>query len=55
MVDAFSAGVIFYILLTGCSVFNGKTHDEIIMKNKNCIVNWSFEKINIKISDNGNF
>ena len=23
MVDAFSAGVIFYIVLTGCSAFNG--------------------------------
>lgn len=53
MVDAFSAGVIFYILLTGCSVFNGKNHDEIIMKNKNCFINWSFEKINIKLSNNG--
>ena len=53
MVDAFSAGVIFYILLTGCSVFNGKNHEEIIIKNKNCLVNWSFEKINIKLSNNG--
>eukprot|EP00828_Plagiopyla_frontata_P041030 TRINITY_DN5719_c0_g1_i5.p3 TRINITY_DN5719_c0_g1~~TRINITY_DN5719_c0_g1_i5.p3 ORF type:complete len:115 (-),score=14.77 TRINITY_DN5719_c0_g1_i5:73-417(-) len=37
--DAFSAGVIFYIVLTGCSAFNGQNHDEILLKNTNCIIN----------------
>lgn len=50
-VDAFSVGVILYILLTGCSAFNGKNYSEIILKNKNCLINWKFEKINIKLSE----
>jgi len=38
-VDVFSVGVILYILLTGCSAFNGKNYSEIILKNKNCLIN----------------
>jgi len=37
--------------LTGCSVFSGENYNDIINKNKNCIINWQFEKINITLSD----
>lgn len=40
-VDIFSAGVIFYILLTGCSPFYGKNNEEIIQKNKRCEINFN--------------
>ena len=42
--------IYIYKRLTGCSVFNGQNYDEIIIKNKNCQVNWAFEKINIVLS-----
>lgn len=53
-VDIFSSGVILYILLTGCSPFYGKSYNEILSKNKHCIVNYSFQEINLKLSENGN-
>lgn len=39
--DVFSAGVVFHILLTGDPVFMGKTYSEIIVKNKQCKVNFT--------------
>jgi len=48
--DVFSAGIICYIILTGCSAFSGQTYDEIIQANRNCDINWRFEKINISLS-----
>eukprot|EP00825_Cyclidium_porcatum_P047281 TRINITY_DN7654_c0_g1_i1.p1 TRINITY_DN7654_c0_g1~~TRINITY_DN7654_c0_g1_i1.p1 ORF type:complete len:590 (+),score=111.85 TRINITY_DN7654_c0_g1_i1:113-1882(+) len=50
-VDIFSAGVIFYILLTGCSPFYGKNNEEIIQKNKRCEINFNLQELNIHISD----
>lgn len=39
-VDAFSAGVIMFIILTGTAPFKGKSYDEIVIKNYKCIVNF---------------
>ena len=39
-VDIFSAGIILYILLTGKFVFNGKTYEEILLKNKECKISF---------------
>jgi hypothetical protein len=32
--------ILFNFRLTGCSVFSGDNYNEIINKNKNCIINW---------------
>jgi serine/threonine protein kinase len=34
--DAFSAGVIMYVMLTGRLVFRGNNLNQILLKNKNC-------------------
>ena len=39
--DVFSAGIIFYILLTNRSPFEGKTFKEILQKNKECKINFN--------------
>ena len=39
--DVFSAGVIFYILLTEKSPFDGKSFREILQKNKKCNINFN--------------
>ena len=38
--DVFSAGVIFYILITDKSPFDGKSFREILQKNKDCQINF---------------
>ncbi len=43
--DVFSAGVIFYILLTEKSPFDGKSFREILQKNKDCQINFNHPKI----------
>jgi len=46
--DVFSAGVIFYILLTERSPFDGKSFREILQKNKKCIINFDHKSLDPK-------
>ena len=34
--DIFSAGIIFHYLLFGCSIFEGKKYNEILVQNRSC-------------------
>ena len=43
--DVFSAGVIFYILLTGKSPFDGKSFQEILSQNKLCKIDFKNPKL----------
>lgn len=43
--DVFSAGVIFYILLTEKSPFDGKSFKEILQKNKQCKIDFKHAKL----------
>lgn len=43
--DVFSAGVIFYILLTEISPFEGRSFREILHKNKKCDINFTHPKL----------
>ena len=43
--DVFSAGVIFYILLTGRSPFHGKSFKEILKKNKLCNIDFNHPRL----------
>ena len=43
--DVFSAGVIFYILLTEKSPFDGKSFKEILHKNKKCRIDFKHSKL----------
>ena len=44
--DVFSAGVIFYILLTEKSPFDGKSFKEILRKNKKCQIEFDLKTLN---------
>lgn len=46
--DVFSAGVIFYILLTERSPFDGKSFREILQKNKKCQINFNHKSLDQK-------
>ena len=50
--DIFSAGVIFYLILTGKQPFKGKDHKEILRSNKNCQINFGVEELK-HASENG--
>ncbi|CAD8103908.1 unnamed protein product [Paramecium sonneborni] len=43
--DIFSAGVIFYILLTGRQPFQGQDYKAILRSNKNCEINFNLKEI----------
>ncbi len=43
--DVFSAGIIFYILLTERSPFDGKSFKEILHKNKKCQINYNHPRL----------
>ncbi|CAD8069420.1 unnamed protein product [Paramecium primaurelia] len=43
--DVFSAGVIFYVLLTGRQPFQGTDYKSILRANKNCEVNYEIKQI----------
>ncbi|CAD8120685.1 unnamed protein product [Paramecium sonneborni] len=43
--DIFSAGVIFYILLTGRQPFQGSDYKAILKSNKNCEINFNLKEI----------
>lgn len=44
--DVFSAGIIFYILITGKSPFDGKSFQEILNQNKACKIDFKNPKLN---------
>jgi len=50
-VDIFSSGVILYILLTGGSPFHAQDYNQILLKNKNCDINYNFEQYGLEISE----
>ena len=41
-VDIFSAGVIFYILLTGSTPFYGEDYNEVLKMNQKCEISFEF-------------
>lgn len=43
--DVFSVGVIFYIMITQKSPFDGKSFKEILQKNKNCQIDYNHPKL----------
>ncbi|CAD8161125.1 unnamed protein product [Paramecium octaurelia] len=42
--DIFSCGCIFYRLITGKNVFKGRTYDELLHKNKQCLIDFSVKQ-----------
>lgn len=49
--DIFSAGVILYILLTGCAPFYGESYDDVVEKNLRAKLNFNFGEINLSFRD----
>lgn len=49
-VDIYSAGIIFYILITGIIPFYGFKYEDIVSKNLKGVIDFDFEKMNISIS-----
>ena len=43
--DVFSAGIIFFLLLTGKSPFEGKSFQEILNKNKQCKIDFTHKSL----------
>jgi calcium/calmodulin-dependent protein kinase I len=43
--DVFSAGIIFYLLLTGKQPFTGKDYKQILRANKACEINFNLPEI----------
>ena len=50
-VDVFSCGCILYKLLTGRSIFNGRTFDEILRANKKCEIDLNLPVDNLYITE----
>lgn len=50
-IDIFSAGVVFFLILTGRMPFKGESNEEIIERNKNCEFEFSLDKLDIDISE----
>ena len=48
--DIFGAGVILYLLLTGCTPFFGEDTSEIVEKNQSAVVCWDFTELKLHIS-----
>lgn len=43
--DVFSAGLIFYLLLSGKPAFPGKTYNEVLQKNRECNINFGIPEL----------
>lgn len=50
-VDVYSAGIIFYIILTGHIPFYGNSYKEIVMRNMKGDINFNFSKYKIKVNE----
>lgn len=48
--DIFSAGVVFYIILTGNGPFSGNSYNEIVQKNMKGIIDFNLQAYNIQVS-----
>lgn len=43
--DVFSAGIIFFFMLTGKIPFEGKNFEEVLLSNKSCIVDYNIKEL----------
>jgi len=53
-VDVYSAGIIFYIILTGKIPFNGNSYKQIVYKNMKGLINFDFSMYGISVSNESN-